>query len=124
MLYLINFAKKMKLEHRKQSVAPLSRFIRRVTAYASLAFVLITISLGIGMLGYHYYGKLNWLDSFHTSEMILTGMGPVAEMTSDNGKVFSSCYALFSGVTFWCILAVFFTPIVHRLLHILHEDNR
>lgn len=114
----------MKLEHRKQTIAPLSQFIKRVTAYSALALGLITISLWIGMLGYHFYGKLNWLDSFHMSAMILTGMGPVSEMTSEEGKIFSSCYALFSGVAFWCILAVFFTPIVHRLLHILHEENR
>lgn len=124
MLYLLTLLKKMKLEHRKQTVAPFSRFIKRVTAYASLALGLILISLGIGTLGYHYYGKLNLLDSFHMSAMILTGMGPVAVMTSDGAKVFSSCYALFSGVAFWFILAVFFTPIVHRLLHILHEENK
>jgi hypothetical protein len=56
--------------------------------------------------------------------MILTGMGPVAEMKTGGAKIFSSLFALYSGVAFLSITAVFFAPIVHRLLHILHvEDN-
>jgi len=52
--------------------------------------------------------------------MILTGMDPVSEMTTDNAKLFSSFYALYSGVAFLSITAVFFSPLIHRLLHILH----
>ena len=52
--------------------------------------------------------------------MILTGMGPVADMKSDGAKVFSSLYALYSGVAFLSTIAVFFAPIIHRFLHILH----
>jgi hypothetical protein len=55
--------------------------------------------------------------------MILTGMGPIAEMKTDEAKLFSSVYALYSGVTFLSITAVFFTPIIHRLLHVLHVED-
>jgi hypothetical protein len=55
--------------------------------------------------------------------MILTGMGPVAEMRTDSAKIFSSVFALYSGVAFLSITAVFFAPIVHRLLHILHVER-
>ncbi|MFZ2785385.1 MAG: hypothetical protein WAZ36_13385 [Sediminibacterium sp.] len=55
--------------------------------------------------------------------MILTGMGPVAEMESSTAKIFSSLYALYSGVAFLSITAVFFAPIIHRLLHILHVEQ-
>jgi hypothetical protein len=79
----------------------------------------------MGSLGYHYIGQLNWIDSFQMACMILTGMGPVAEMTSDAAKLFSSFYALYSGIAFLSITAVFFAPIIHRFLHILHvEDDR
>jgi hypothetical protein len=81
------------------------------------------LSLGIGTPGYHYFGHLNWLDSFHMSCMILTGMGPVAEMISEEAKLFSSFYALYSGVAFLSITAVFLAPIIHRLLHILHVET-
>jgi hypothetical protein len=55
--------------------------------------------------------------------MILTGMGPVAEMHSSTAKLFSSIYALYSGVAFLSITAVFFAPIIHRLLHILQVES-
>jgi hypothetical protein len=55
--------------------------------------------------------------------MILTGMGPVVEMTSSSAKLFSSIYALYSGIAFLSITAVFFAPIIHRLLHILHVET-
>ena len=115
----------MKLEHRKQKVVPLTHFLIRLGRFGVFALLLIVISVIIGTLGYHHVAQLHWIDSFHMACMILTGMGPVAEMTSDNAKLFSSFYALYSGVAFLSITAVIFAPIIHRLLHILHvqDDN-
>ena len=113
----------MKLEHHKQKVVPLRRFFVRLGRYSLFALALIIVSVGIGTMGYHHYGSLNWLDSFYMSCMILTGMGPVAEMTSDGAKLFSSFYALYSGIAFLSITAVFFAPIIHRLLHILQVET-
>jgi hypothetical protein len=112
----------MKLEHRRQKVAPISKFFIRLGHYGIFAFILILFSVLIGTVGYRYLGALNWLDSFYMACMILTGMGPVAEMTTNEAKLFSSLYALYSGVAFLSIAAVFFTPIIHRILHILHVE--
>jgi hypothetical protein len=112
----------MKLEHRKQKVVPLNRFVVRVLRYMLFAFALILISLAIGIFGYHYICDLCWIDSLYMSAMILTGMGPVSEITTVGGKLFSSFYALYSGVAFLSITAVFFAPLVHRVLHILQVE--
>ena len=114
----------MKLEHRKQRVLPFAPFLLRLLRYGFFAAVLILVSLGIGMLGYRFAASLSWLDSFYMSSMILTGMGPSAEMKTEGAKLFSACYALYSGVAFLSITAVFFAPIMHRLLHILHVEGR
>ena len=113
----------MKLENRKQRVTPLPHFFIRLLRFAMFAVGLIIFSVGIGTVGYHYYAAISWLDSFHMASMILTGMGPVAEMKSTNAKLFSSFYALYSGIAFLSITAVFFAPIIHRLLHILHVEE-
>jgi len=113
----------MKLEHRKQKIISFSQFLLRLGRYALFATVLIFISLSIGTIGYHYFGHLRWIDSFQMSCMILTGMGPVADMETDDAKLFSSFFALYSGVAFLSITAVFFAPIVHRFLHILHVER-
>jgi hypothetical protein len=91
--------------------------------YGLFALALVIISVTIGVFGYHYLGRIGWLDSFHMSCMILTGMGPVIEMKTGVAKIFSSFFALYSGVAFLSITAVFFAPIIHRLLHILHVET-
>ena len=110
----------MKFEHKKQKVVPIRHFLFRLGRYGVFALLLIGISVIIGTVGYHQVAHLFWIDSFHMSCMILTGMGPVVEMTTDNAKLFSSFYALYSGIAFLSISAVIFAPIIHRLLHILH----
>ncbi len=112
----------MKLEHRKQKVIPLPHFFLRLGRYGLFCIILIAISVMIGMVGYHNFNLLSWIDSFYMAAMILTGMGPVSEMKTDQAKFFSAFYALYSGIAFLSITAVFFAPIIHRVLHILQVD--
>lgn len=113
----------MKLEHHKQEVVPLPLFIFRLLRYSLVAMSLIVFSVGIGILGYHHFSNLSWLDSFHQASLILTGMGPVANMQTEKAILFDSFYALYSGVAFLSVTAVFFAPIIHRVMHILHVDR-
>lgn len=113
----------MKFEHKRQKVVPLAQFFARLLRYTLFAISLIIFSVGIGVIGYHMIAQLNWIDSFYMASMILTGMGPVSEMSSTSAKVFSSIYALYSGIAFLSITAIFFAPIVHRLLHILQVES-
>ena len=62
---------------------------------------------------------MNWLDALHNASMILGGMGPVVEIRTDGGKIFSSMYALFSGVAFITNIGVLIAPVAHRFFHIL-----
>ncbi len=66
-----------------------------------LALLFLAIGLGIGLLGYHWLGELNWIDSLLNASMILDGMGSVDNLHSSAAKIFASCYALFSG---WLLL--------------------
>jgi hypothetical protein len=113
----------MRFEHQKQKIIAFPHFLFRVVRYALFAFILVGFSVCIGTVGYHYFAKISWLDSFYMACMILTGMGPVAEMNSPAAKIFSSIYALYSGIAFLSITAVFFAPLIHRLLHILHIED-
>jgi hypothetical protein len=113
----------MDFEHQSEPVIPFDRFIRRVVRYTFFAFLLLGSSLGIGVLGYHYFNELPWLDSLLNASMILTGMGPIDPMKNDGAKWFASFYSIFSGVVFLSTVAVFLSPIVHRFLHKLHVDE-
>ncbi len=105
-----------------RNILPRKAFLKRVLRYSLFSIALLAFSLLIGTLGYHFLAGLSWLDSFYNASMILTGMGPVSELTTPTAKVFASLYALFSGVIFLSIVAVFFAPFAHRLMHLLHVD--
>jgi len=113
----------MRFEHRRQRVIPLPLFMLRVGRYTLFCLALMGFSLGIGILGYATLGGLSLLDSFHMASMILTGMGPVETMTTPAAKIFSSFYALYSGIAFLSITAIFLSPVIHRLLHILQVER-
>ena len=81
------------------------------------------LSLGIGILGYHLLENLSWIDSLLNASMILGGMGPVAVVKTDAGKIFASAYALFSGVVFLVVVGLVFAPLIHRALHRFHLDE-
>ena len=110
-------------EHKRNSLLPFSLFLKRVVKYFTYTLLLMGIALIISMSGYHYLAGLDWLNAFYNASMILTGMGPVAEMSSIPAKLFSSFYALFSGIIFLSTIAIFFAPIAHRILHKFHLEN-
>ncbi len=108
---------------RNKNILPPKEFAKRVLKYAIFSILLLALSIGIGILGYHHFGNLGWIDSFYNASMILTGMGPVSEMDSNAAKIFASIYALFSGVVFLSTVAIFFAPFAHRLMHLLHIEE-
>jgi hypothetical protein len=98
-------------------------FRRRQITFFLYALALIAFSLGIGIIGYHFLARMNWIDSFYNAAMILTGMGPASEIEGERAKIFAGCYSLFSGVVFLSTVAVMFTPFIHRFLHRMHLDE-
>ena len=113
----------MNFEHRSQPILPFDKFIKRILRYTFFSMVLIGVSLGIGVAGYHYINELPWLDALLNASMILTGMGPVDPMKNDAAKLFASFYSIFSGVVFLSTVAVFLSPIANRFLHKIHVDE-
>lgn len=105
------------MEKHYQPLAPLSVFIKRLAYHFSLGFILISIALSIGVVGYHYIEQMAWIDAFLNASMILSGMGPATVLQTTAGKLFASFYALFSGLVFIGVIGIIFTPVIHRFLH-------
>jgi len=110
-------------ENKHKSLLPYPDFLRRVLRYGFYSACLIAFSVGLGTVGYHVFADLGWVDSFYNACMILTGMGPVAQLTTDSAKLFASFYALYSGIAFLSTVGVFFAPIAHRFMHMLHVEH-
>lgn len=107
-------------EHHRQPLASRQVFVRRLANNGLIAFVLLAFSLVIGILGYHFFENLSWIDSLLNASMILGGMGPVNVMQTDAGKIFASFYAIYSGVILLASIGVLAAPIFHRFLHRFH----
>lgn len=111
-----------RFERRHQPLASREIFMRRMRRYLMLSFSIITVSLGIGVLGYHFTEGLTWLDSLLNASMILGGMGPVDPVRTIAGKWFASFYALFSGMVLLVAVGVLIAPVFHRFLHRFHLE--
>ena len=110
-------------EHRSSPLLPRQAFYRRVAICFLLSQALVALALGIGVAGYHFIENLGWVDAFENAAMILSGMGPVAMLKTDAGKIFAGCYALFSGLLLITVTGIVLAPVVHRALHKFHLES-
>ena len=112
--------------YERRTEEPISQrlFVRRVWRHAAAALALVIFSTALGMAGYMYFEHLPWRDAFLNSAMLLGGMGPVDAPKSDGGKLFAGCYALYAGLVFLFSVGVVLVPMVHRLLHRFHWNQK
>ena len=110
-------------ESKSEPLLPRSAFYQRLARSFVIMLGIVAASLGLGSVGYHYFGKLAWVDALLNAAMILTGMGPVDPMTTTAGKLFATAYALYSGIAFLSTIAVLIFPIAHRFMHKFHLDD-
>src|SRR5260221_11832550 len=104
-------------EHRSKPLLPRPAFYKRLARGMGIGFLVVAAALGIGMLGYHGFEQMPWVDAFVNASMILSGMGPLGELKTDGGKIFAGGYARVSGRAFITSLGHIFPPGVHRFLH-------
>jgi putative effector of murein hydrolase len=115
--------KALKLERTGEPLLPVTGFLLRMLRTLLMALLFISIFLVLGVLGYHYFQGLGWIDSLLNAAMILSGMGPVDAPKETAGKLFASFYALMSGVVFISTAGIIIAPIAHRVLHLFHAED-
>jgi hypothetical protein len=99
-------------------------FARRLGRFAAIAMLILAFALSLGIAGYHWIADLDWVDAILNASMILTGMGPVAELRTAAAKLFASAYALFSGLVFITVMGVILTPVVQRTLNLIRISEQ
>ena len=110
-------------EHHTHPLLPLAQYLGRLALSILGGLGLIGLSLWGGMAGYHFYEGMTWLDAFLNASMILSGMGPLAQPQTVNGKLFAGMYALYSGFIVILASGIIFAPIIHRTLHRFHIEK-
>jgi hypothetical protein len=111
-------------ESKKQPPLARRNFAQRLLGHLAIAVLVMAASLAIGMVGYHVLEQLPWIDAFLNAAMLLGGMGPVNAPVSAAGKLFAGCYALYAGLVFIITAGLMFAPVLHRLMHRFHWDDK
>jgi hypothetical protein len=109
--------------HPRTTPPSIRHLARHVARQAGYAIALVGASLLIGMAGYHWIARYEWIDAFLNTCMLLAGMGPVgAPLPSEGAKLFAGVFALYSGLVFLIVTALALTPVFHWVLHRFHWD--
>lgn len=112
-------------EKRHHPIAAKHVFFKRVATNVVIALLVFVIFLVGGMMGYHHFERLTWIEAYENAAMILSGMGPVEPMKTINGKLFAGTYALLSGIVFLVSMAIVLAPLIHRFFHhFLFEERK
>lgn len=89
-----------------------------------LGFVILMIILLIGMLGYRYIEKLDWLGCYSNAAMIISGVGTLNDPETKKGEFFVATYSLIGGASFILTIAIVFAPIFHWLFRKAKVEDR
>ncbi|MCX5697356.1 MAG: hypothetical protein NTU54_05260 [Candidatus Omnitrophica bacterium] len=109
-------------EHYRQPLLPRKAFYIRMLCSIALSFLLLVVTVLIGAAAFRYIEHFVWIDAFLNCLLIMTGVGTVGIVNSPAGKIFTGIYSIVSTMVFFTILAIIFTPLLHRLMHKFHLD--
>jgi hypothetical protein len=112
----------VRFERKHEKLLSRRAFAKRLAGSFLVSTAIIGISLLGGMVGYHHFEKMEWIDAFANAAMILSGMGPLAPLQTWGGKFFAGVYALYSGLVLILAVGVVIAPILHRVLHRFHIE--
>jgi hypothetical protein len=107
-------------ERHHEELASTGRFLKRMLQHLGVALLLVTVSLGIGMVGYVWLEGLDWYDAFLHASVTLCGMGVVRVPEANEAKVFVGLYAMYSGMIFLAAAGIIVAPVLHRVMHLFH----
>lgn len=98
----------------------LKHFLRNL--FLGLSTMLIILSVGI--IGFRYFEKTDWVDCYANAAMIVSGVGTLTNPQTTEGKLFIGTYSIFGGASFLLVVAVVFSPIFHWLFRQVKVEDR
>ena len=76
------------------------------------------------MIGYRYFEGMGAIKAFGAAAMILGGMGPYSEPTTNGGEIFAGLYAIYCGLLLIGVTGLILSPVFHRVMHQLHLPDQ
>ena len=109
-------------EHYRQPLLPRRAFYFRLLRSIVVSLLLLVATVIIGAVGFHLIERFTWIDAALNCVLIMTGVGTVGIVNTPAGKILTGIYSVVSTLIFFTILAIIFTPLLHRLMHKFHLD--
>ncbi|NLD01051.1 MAG: hypothetical protein GX673_09790 [Gammaproteobacteria bacterium] len=107
-------------EQKNQPLLTLKQFSWRLVNHGLIAFIVISVSVLIGMLGFMFFEAMFWHDAFLYAALLLSGHGSLSVPSSVAGKLFVGFYGMYAGLVFVTVLGIVFSPVAHRVMHKLN----
>jgi len=109
-------------EHYRQPLMPRKAFYLRMLRSILVSIILLATSVAVGAILFRSIEGYSWIDAALNCVLMMTGVGTVGVVNTQAGKIVTGIYSIFSTLIFFAILAMIFTPLLHRLLHKFHLD--
>ena len=84
------------------------------------AVLLVGLSIVIGTIGYRQFAGMSWIDAFANAAMIVSGMGPLDNLTTNPARLFAACFALYAGIALIATTGLLVAPLLHSFVQRLH----
>jgi hypothetical protein len=111
-------------EPKHKPVISRSAFTGRMARHVLFALGFTVVSLFLGALGFRFLEGYSWMDAELNAAMLLGGMGQISPIATNGGKLFASFYAIYSGLWVIACTGLILAPVIHRVLHHFHADEK
>lgn len=99
-------------------------FFKHFARNLLVGFVITTVLLVIGMIGFCYFEKTEWIDAYADVTMIISGVGILNEPKTSAGKIFVGTYSLLGAGLYLIAVGIAFAPVFHWLFRHMHVEDR
>ncbi|MER9255361.1 hypothetical protein NKI59_26870 [Mesorhizobium sp. M0598] len=107
----------MRYERFSEPLASLAVFARRLALHFLFASVLLSATVGLGMLIYLQFSGESPLLAYTHAAMVISGNGPSTEIPDPWLNAVAATYGILSNLTLATVVAIALSPIAHRVLH-------
>jgi len=110
-------------ENKNKPLASSRAFRKRMLFHLLMAFILVVVTLLIGIAGHVYFDDMKPASALVASITLTSGLGLSILPESTSGQLFASLYGIFSGYIYLATSSIMLAPVLHRILHKFHLDE-
>ncbi|MGI5308906.1 hypothetical protein [Rheinheimera sp. WS51] len=109
-------------ENKSKPLVSRHAFRKRMLCHVLVAFLLVLITLVIGVAGHIYFDGMHFSSALIASITLTSGLGLSIMPETTACQLFASFYGILSNYIYIATTTIIIAPILHRLLHKFHLE--